>query len=354
MAGRTAAANAQELGSSRESSFLDHILRRLESSSDQEAAAASPSSNSIEALDHASAVSPNNSANPWQYLSNSDPSSPTLQRDFYNLAHSPPVASENPWMELEQQQRVPLFQADDRGGARGGTLLQRRREQLNPDSDWASEVPTSGAASFQSDAMLYEELAAAWYRKGHLRAASASPRGEGLQGMWEGLLQAYASEENFARWGGNQNADSASVNPQFDPNVKLFGRMDTSDEAAARSMWQRSMQSSRELDGQFVESSQTNSEAADMDTRTVPSFDAGGNVTKSSGEFAGSPNTSLSSGSGGDDSDDEECARNVDAPSALDSSGKRKTPAAPGELEEKDDSARTSEITDLKKTAPSE
>jgi len=337
------AASAKELDGNRESSFFDHILRRLESSSsDQEAA-----SNSIETLD-ASVLSPNNSANPWQYFSTSDPSSPTLQRDFYNVTHSP-VASENPWMELEQQ-RVPVLQADDvgqRSGARG-SLLQRRREQLHPVNDWAIEVP---GAHGQSDAMLYEELAAAWYRNGHLRGPSASPRGEGLQGMWEGLLQAYASEERWGNSSGNQNADSASVNPQFDPNVKPLGRLDTSDEAAR---WQRSM-SSRELDGQFVESS--NSEAADMDTRTAPSLpvDTGGNATRSIGDCAGSPsNTSLSSGSGGEYSDDEEFARSVDPPSVLDSNGKRKTPAASGELEEKDDSARTSESTELKKTAPSE
>jgi len=131
--------------------------------------------------------------------------------------------------------------------------------------------------------------------------------------------------------------------------MKSFGLMDTSDEAAR---WQRPSPS-LEVGGQFVESS--TSEAADMDTRTAPSLPVGGNSTRSSSDCRVSPNTSLSSGSGGDDSDDEEFARNVDQPSVLDSGGKRKTPAASEELEEKDDSARTSsDLTELKKTAPSE
>lgn len=323
---------------------MDHFLRRLESS-DQEAAAA---------LD-ASALSPNSSANPWQYLPSSDPSSPTLQRDFYNLSHSP-GPSEYPWMlqELEQQ-RAAMFQApssDDvgqRDGARA-TLLQRRREHLNPVSDLVREFPTTGAqgAALQSDAMLYEELAAAWYRSGgHFRADSASPQGcEGqLQGLWDGaLLQAYASEENFARLDnslGFQNADAASANPHFDPR----------DEAAARMRWQRSMH------GQFLDSSETPPEATKMDTRAPPStaVDAGGNAILSTNEAPGSPNTSLSSGSG-DDSDDEESTRNADPPSLrvggelLDSSGKRKNPTTSENLEDKDNST----ITELRKTAPSE
>lgn len=307
--------SAQELdgSSSRESSYLDHILRRLESGSEQEA---SPSN---EALD-ASVLSPN-FTNPWQFLSTSNPSSPALQRDLYN----PPVTSENSWMEMDQQ-RVPAFQSDD-VGSRNSTLLQRQFEQLNSGNEWASGAH---GAALQSEAALYEELAAAWYRNGHMRTASTSP-----QGMWEGLLQAYAAEE---RWSNLSNADSTGfVNPQLEPTAKAFRSMDTNER------WPR-----RESDSQFVESS--HSDAADMENRTGASL-AGDPAIRSSGDCAGSPNTSLSSGSCGDDSDDEEIVRNVEP----DCSGKRKTPAASGELEEKDDSGgRTSEVTEPKKSTPSE
>lgn len=358
MAGRPAPNSQGELGESRESTFMEQFLRRSESN-DQEAAAR----NSIEGLD-APALSPNSSANPWQYLSSSDPSSPTLHRDFYNLSHSP-APSDYSWMSQElEQQRAAMFQApssDDvvqRGGARG-TLLQRR-QQLNAASDLARELPAPGAhgaATPLSEAMLYEELAAAWHRSsGHFRADSTSPQeflqgGEALQGLWDGVLQAYSTEENFTRSDnspGIQNADSASASPEFGP----------CDEAPAPRRWQRSMQSGE--DSQFVEHSDTHPEASDMDIKTPPSMaiDKGGNAIRSINESAGSPNTSLSSEFGGDDSDDEECTRNTDPPSSrtgselLDSTGKRKTPTAPGELEDKDKD--TSAITDLKKTAPSE
>jgi hypothetical protein len=357
MAGRPAPNSQGELGESRESTFMEQFLRRSESN-DQEAAAG----NSIEGLD-APALSPNSSANPWQYLPSSDPSSPTLHRDFYNLSHSP-APSDYSWMSQElEQQRATMFQApgsDDvgqRGGARG-TLLQRR-QQLNAASDLARELPASGAhgaATPLSEAMLYEELAAAWHRSGgHFRADSTSPQeflqgGEALQGLWDGVLQAYSTEENFTRSDnspGFQNADSASASPEFGP----------CDEAPAPRRWQRSMQSGE--DSQFVEPSDTHPEASDMDIKTPPSMavDTGGNAIRSINESAGSPNTSLSSEFGGD-SDDEECTRNTDPPSSrtgselLDSTGKRKTPTAPGELEDKDKD--TSAITDLKKTAPSE
>ncbi|KAG0630322.1 hypothetical protein M758_1G170100 [Ceratodon purpureus] len=357
MAGKPVSNSQGELGESRTYSFMEHILKRLESS-DQEAAIG----NSIDRLD-ASSLSPNTSVNPWQHFSSSDPSSPTLQRDFYNLSHSP-APSEYPWMSQElEQPRVGMFQAlnnDDvgqRGNGTRGTLLQRR-QQMNAASDLARESPTTGAhgAALQSDAMLYEELAAAWHRSGgHFRADSTSPHGffqsgEGLQGLWDGIPQAYSSEENFAHMdnsSGFNNADSVPMNRLFDPRG----------EAAVRSRWPRPNQSGEA--GQFLDSSETHPEAADMDIKTPPSMasDAGGNNIRSNIECAGSPNTSVSSESGGDDSDDEECARNADPPSLRvpgelpdSSTGKRKSPTPPIELDDKDDSA----ITELKKTAPSE
>ena len=330
MATRPAPNSHGEFG---EGSYMEHLLRRLDSS-DQEAAAAE--GNSMESLD-ASALSPNSSANLWQYPSSSDPSSPILHRDFYNLSHSP-TPSENPWMSQElEQQRAAMFQAHDvgqRGGSRS-SLLQRRRDQQNSVSDLVTGV------AHQSDAMLYEELAAAWNRSGGL--FSASPQGlpqgsEGLQGLWDGVLQAYSSEENFARLDNSSeyhNTNSASANPQFDPRGK-----------ATVSRWQRSMQSGE--DDQVVESSETHPEATDMDITTSMSVDTCRNANKSNNESAGSPNTSLSSESGGDDSDDEGCTRNVEMRKGCD--GKRKIPDASGEVEDKD----ASTTTELKKTASSE
>ena len=326
---------------SRESSHLDHFLRRLDTSDAELGTAVQPQaspSNSVAALvSNYDDLSPN-PANPWQYLSLSNPPSPISQRDYYNQlsAHSSiypsgghyqrDLAAE--WMleELEQQriasQRVGVssrapnsnYQHLPAGPSRGSNSMNQRRgaggEQVNnPDNS----SPQNGVE--EAEAFLNEEAIAAWHRM-------AAPQLE--QGLYDNLPRLDSS--------GMQSSDSASAV-----------------DGDARMRWERAVAS------QYLAASGT----GEMDgalPRPSRSPDAGapGGSTRSANSV-GTPNTSLSSGSGGDDSDNEECTR-IDPPGSViddcNSSGKRKSPEPSGE-EGKDDSARTSSEAELKKRAPS-
>ena len=350
---------------SRESSFLDHFLRRLDGNDAESGGAAaapgaatsqtqaSPSSPVPALVSHYDALSPN-PANPWQYLSLSNPPSPTSQRDYYNQlnAHSSlypsgghfqrDLAAEWILEELEQQrvasQRHNQSDVGDASRAptmnhhpllppeasRGSNSVQRRaaREQVNANSGANSSSEFNGVEQTEAN-FLYEEAAAAWFRSG---------------GYLRGLDLAQGPDENFAQLdsSGTHSSDSTSVDVR---NVDGEARMRS---------WERAMAS------QYVAAAGT----WDMDhgalprpSRAPPSSDAGAPGGSNS---VGTPsNTSLSSGSGGVDSDDEECAR-IDRPGSASgdgttSSGKRKSPEPLGE--EGHDPARTSSEAELKRTA---
>ncbi|KAG0618036.1 hypothetical protein M758_4G034600 [Ceratodon purpureus] len=362
---------------SRESSFgLDHFLRRLDSNDAEVGAAAavpgvatqpqaSPS-NSIPALvSNYDALSPN-PANPWQYLSLSNPPSPTSQRDYYNQfnAHSSlypsgghfqrDLAAEWMFEELEQQRVVSQAHNQNVGASsraptmsphsfqppapsRSSILVQRRaaREQAN-NPDGANSQEENGVSEQSEANFMYEEGFAAWYRSGgYLRGPDlAAP----IHGPQAALFESLARLDT-------QSSDSTSGVSQFD------GR-NVDGEARMRS-WERGMTS------QYVASAGTR-EMQDgtlpWPSRAPPTSEAGapGGSTRSANSVDTPSNTSLSSGSGGDDSDDEECTR-IDPPGSAsgngNSSGKRKSPEQSGE--EGNDSARTSSEAELKKTASS-
>lgn len=361
MAGRQPAPSQGEGSSRLESSFgLDHFLRRpLDQSSDQESAPATAASlpspsNSIAALvSNYDDLSPNPGANPWQYLSTSDPSSPTSQREYYNQpTHNSSLfpsshfqrdlVAEYPWMQdVLEQQRAANSQAhlnqtigDSRSSdvdwqklsrgahypaapapsSRENSIRRPRREQVidNSAGDRSSEAPDES----QTEALLNEE-AATWYHNGSYLAC-----GEGLS-------------ENFARLdsSGTHSSDSASAAV---PHVDV-------------TRWERpGMPSS-----QFAES-----EAREMDAGALPrQYRAPPPMGADAGAPSGStqsPNLS-SETDGEDDDDDDDDTRSIDPLGSVggdgDCNGKRKTPEVSGE--EGDDSARVSSEAELKRTSSS-
>lgn len=357
MAGRPAPIEQHGEGVTESASYLEHLLQRLENTADQDQAAVPSPTTSTRGVDPNYDASSPIPANLWQHLSSSNPSSP---RDYYNLIQSPiPTTNfprdtvvENPWMEELEQQKIAASQAqhmtasaavDEGHRSRdaigqlppvpGDNLNQHRLDQLYP---FASSSAEHGVVS--SDALLYEGGAAQWYRSGgYFGPESYLPRGG------EAFYRNFAPMESS----GTQSSDSASGIPQFDGR-NLKSCSNGRDEA--RIGWDQSIAS------QFARSSETHPEsdvnrAIPLPTQaSLPSVAGNANTepgasTRSENSM-GTPNTSLSSGPS-DESDYEECTRNVEPP-GTDNSGKRKIREPPGE--EGDDSARTSEV-ELKKTA---